>query len=72
MGSTRGLIGDSMAATVSLLAALKYPNIFSKAILQSPYVDEHVLAIVKDSQAQEHISIYHVVGTEENRSTYYG
>ncbi|CAM5188483.1 Enterochelin esterase-like enzyme OS=Ureibacillus acetophenoni OX=614649 GN=SAMN05877842_101269 PE=4 SV=1 [Ureibacillus acetophenoni] len=45
MGSTRALIGDSYwSATVSLLGVLKYPNIFSKAILQSPYVDEHVLS----------------------------
>lgn len=66
MGSTRGLIGDSMAATVSLLAALKYPNIFSKAILQSPYVDEHVLDIVKNTQNNGHISIYHIIGKEEN------
>ena len=65
MGSTRGLIGDSMAATVSLLAALKYPNIFSKTILQSPYVDENVLEIVQESQAHNHISIYHIIGKEE-------
>ncbi|SOC35128.1 alpha/beta hydrolase [Ureibacillus acetophenoni] len=67
MGSTRGLIGDSMAATVSLLAALKYPNIFSKAILQSPYVDEHVLDIVQNTQNNGHISIYHIIGKEENK-----
>jgi len=66
MGSTRGLIGDSMAATVSLLAALKYPNIFSKAILQSPYVDEQVLEIVNNSKAQSQISIYHIIGKLEN------
>ncbi|MFY3790372.1 alpha/beta hydrolase [Ureibacillus sp. MALMAid1270] len=65
MGSTRALIGDSMAATVSLLGVLKYPNIFSKAILQSPYVDEHVLSIVKESQTQSQLSIYHVIGKEE-------
>ncbi len=66
MGSTRGLIGDSMAATASLLACLKYPNIFSKAILQSPYVDEHVLSIVNEAKAVELVSVYHIVGKEEN------
>ena len=40
IGAGRGLIGDSLAATISLLTALKYPNIFGKVILHSPYVDE--------------------------------
>nr|WP_106783872.1 alpha/beta hydrolase-fold protein [Lysinibacillus timonensis] len=65
MGTTRGIIGDSMAATVSLLAALKYPNIFSKVILQSPYVDEHVLQIANESSSQDILSIYHIIGKEE-------
>ncbi|MGM9949350.1 MAG: alpha/beta hydrolase, partial [Lysinibacillus sp.] len=42
LGACRGLIGDSMAATVSLLAAIKYPHVFGKAILHSPYVDDLV------------------------------
>lgn len=67
LGATRGLIGDSMAATASLLAALKYPNIFSKAILQSPYVDEHVLNIVGQSNQMNAVSIYHIVGTGEDK-----
>ena len=67
LGSTRGLIGDSLAATASLLAALKYPNIFSKAILQSPYVDEHVLQIVEKTPLIHTLSIYHVIGTGEDK-----
>jgi len=67
LGSTRGVIGDSMAATVSLLAALKYPTIFSKAILQSPYVDEHVLKIVEESINMDAVSIYHVIGKGEDK-----
>ncbi|RHW39841.1 esterase family protein [Lysinibacillus yapensis] len=66
MGSTRGVIGDSMAATVSLLAALKYPNIFGKAILQSPYVDDYVLKSVENSPAKTALSIYHIIGTGED------
>lgn len=66
LGSSRGLIGDSMAATVSLLAAIKYPNIFSKAILQSPYVDEHVLNTVEQADKSNTISIYHIIGKEED------
>ncbi|BDH60913.1 hypothetical protein MTP04_10430 [Lysinibacillus sp. PLM2] len=66
LGTTRGVIGDSMAATVSLLVALKYPNIFSKVILQSPYVDEDVLNIVSQSSSQELLSIYHIIGKGEH------
>ncbi|KGR73707.1 alpha/beta hydrolase [Ureibacillus sinduriensis] len=67
LGSTRGVIGDSMAATVSLLAALKYPTIFGKAILQSPYVDEHVLKIVEESNIMNAVSFYHVIGKGEDQ-----
>lgn len=66
LGQTRGLIGDSMAATVSLLAAIKYPNIFGKAILHSPYVDDHVIERVKNAQHYKILSIYHVIGTDED------
>lgn len=64
--SSRGLIGDSMAATVSLLAAIKYPHIFGKVIMQSPYVDEHVLNIVNNSENMENLSIFHIVGKKED------
>lgn len=67
LGTSRGVIGDSMAATASLLAAFKYPNIFSKVILQSPYVDEFVLKAVEESNVQDKISIYHIVGTGEDK-----
>ena len=66
VGSTRGLIGDSMAATASLMAALKYPTIFGKVILQSPYVDEHVLEKVEKATLTNKFSIYHIIGTGEN------
>lgn len=67
LGSGRALIGDSMAATASLMAALKYPNIFSKVILQSPYVDDLVLKAVEEGKAQENLSIYHIIGKGENK-----
>lgn len=72
LSSCRGLIGDSMAATVSLLAALKYPNIFGKVILQSPYVDEHVLKIVEETETRESLMIYQTVGEQELKAiTFY-
>ena len=60
VGAGRGLIGDSLAATISLLTALKYPNIFGKTILHSPYVDNSVLEAVeatKDPRASRFITL---------------
>lgn len=65
-GSSRALIGDSMAATVSLMAAVNYPNIFGKAILQSPYVDEDVLKEVQNAKNTDLLSLYHIIGLREN------
>lgn len=65
MGSTRALIGDSLGATVALLAALQYPHTFGKVILQSPYVNDYVLKAV-ESLAEPHLlEIYHTVGSKE-------
>jgi enterochelin esterase-like enzyme len=66
LGSSRALIGDSMAATASLMAAVNYPNIFGKAILQSPYVDEHVLHEVHTASHTDLLSLYHIIGLREN------
>lgn len=67
MGLSRALIGDSQAATVSLLAAIAYPNIFGKVIMQSPYVDDAVLNKVREVKEPHAFSIYHVVGLGENQ-----
>lgn len=65
VGAGRGLIGDSLAATISLLTALKYPNCFGKVILHSPYVDDYVLEKVEAVKDPSAFSIYHVIGEEE-------
>lgn len=65
MGMSRAVIGDSMAATASLMAALKYPSIFGKVILQSPLVDEDVLKAVENFKDPGAISIYHIVGKKK-------
>ncbi|WP_066071256.1 alpha/beta hydrolase [Neobacillus soli] len=65
MGSTRALIGDSLGATVSLMTALQYPHTFGKVLLQSPYVDEQVLALVEDFSEAQLVEIYHVIGKLE-------
>ena len=65
-GSSRALIGDSMAATVSLMTAVNYPDIFGKAILQSPYVDVDVLNEVQNAKNTHLLSLYHIIGLREN------
>ena len=67
IGMSRALIGDSQAATVSLLAAIAYPNIFGKGILQSPYVDDEVLKKVHEIKDPNALSIYHVIGLGEHK-----
>lgn len=65
MGMGRALIGDSLAATVSLMAALQYPHTFGKVLLQSPYVNEHVLYAVTEFSEPSLLNIYHTVGEKE-------
>ena len=66
IGMGRALIGDSLAATVSLLAALSYPNIFGKVIMHSPLVNDEVLEKVEKHKDIHAFSLYHVIGNEEN------
>lgn len=67
MGATRALIGDSLAATVSLMTALQYPYTFGKVLLQSPYVDHQVINLAKRTLVHDLLDIYHVVGVEETK-----
>ena len=64
--SNRTIVGDSLAATISLLSALDYPQTFGQLILHSPYVNEAVLEAVEKYNGNEYITIYHVIGNEEN------
>lgn len=65
VGSSRLLIGDSLAASISLLTAAKYPNCFGKVALHSPFVDQKVLDAVNSVQNPGALSIYHVIGQKE-------
>ncbi|MGH2317290.1 esterase family protein [Planococcus sp. 4-30] len=65
VGMGRALIGDSLAATVSLMAALKYPNIFGRVILQSPKVGDEMLTAVEAFKSANSFTVYHVIGKEE-------
>lgn len=65
MGLGRAIIGDSLAATVSLKAALQFPHTFGKVILQSPFVSEEVIDDVAAFEQPHLLSIYHVIGKQE-------
>lgn len=65
VATARTLAGDSLAATVSLLAALEFPNLFGQVMMHSPYVDEDVLQAIKDCKKPDLLSLYHVVGIHE-------
>lgn len=65
VGNSRILIGDSLGATVSLMTAVMYPNIFGKVILQSPLVDDKVLQAVVDHPNPHLLDVYHIIGKGE-------
>ncbi|KYD10212.1 esterase family protein [Heyndrickxia sporothermodurans] len=69
VGNGRILIGDSLGATVSLMTAVKYPNIFGKVILQSPLVNDQVLQLVKNHPNPHLLDIYHIIGKGETEVT---
>lgn len=65
MGKSRTLLGDSLAGTLALMTAVRYPNTFGQVIMQSPYVDDVVLNKVKSGKSMQTIDIYHTIGTSE-------
>lgn len=65
MGQSRTLMGDSLAGTLALMTAIKYPNTFSNVIMQSPYVDETVIDSVQQAENIHSIDIYHTIGEAE-------
>ena len=69
LASSRVLMGDSMAGTASLMGVVHYPNIFGKAVMHSPYVDEHVLEKMGNVKHGDSIFLYHVIGLKEDQVT---
>ncbi|MDL4842958.1 alpha/beta hydrolase [Aquibacillus rhizosphaerae] len=65
VGGSRALMGDSLAGTLALMTATKYPNTFGKVIMQSPYVNQTVLDAVRSAGNLDAISFYHSIGTLE-------
>ncbi|UFU00595.1 esterase family protein [Radiobacillus kanasensis] len=65
IGGSRTLMGDSMAGTFALMAALRYPNTFGQVIMQSPFVNKTVMDSVSNAKFLDQLSIYHTVGNQE-------
>lgn len=63
----RGLIGDSLAATVSLMIATTYPHLFSRVAMHSPFSNETVIEAVTTLDDTLPFTFYHVIGTEEHK-----
>jgi len=63
--SSRVLLGDSLAGTLALMIAIKYPQIVGKIIIQSPYIDQTILQLTKDSENLSLLEIYHTIGEDE-------
>ncbi|WP_239673625.1 alpha/beta hydrolase [Mangrovibacillus cuniculi] len=66
IGNGRMLMGDSLAGTASLMIALQYPHTFGKVAVYSPYVNETVLSKVAEMSQPELLSVYHVIGDQED------
>ncbi|WP_100406828.1 esterase family protein [Bacillus solitudinis] len=64
LASGRTLAGDSLAGTVSFLAALKYPELFGQVMMHSPFVNATVLEALS-AFSPKSLSIYHVIGKLE-------
>ncbi len=65
LSQSRALMGDSLAGTIALLTAIKYPHTFGKVIMQSPLVDDSVLSLVEEAKKLDAIEMYHTIGTDE-------
>lgn len=65
LGTRFHLLGDSLAATIALLTALDHPTSFETLILQSPLVNDKVLALVKEKGKDLRAEIYHSIGVKE-------
>ncbi|WP_426381869.1 alpha/beta hydrolase-fold protein [Bacillus velezensis] len=68
VGYGRTMIGDSLGGTVSLMTAIDYPNMFGNVIMQSPYVDGHVLDAVRQSEDLKQISV--IIKSEKKKPAF--
>ncbi|MEJ7219663.1 esterase family protein [Staphylococcus gallinarum] len=66
VGNSRILLGASLAGSVALMTALSYPRVFSQVGMLSPQHDEVITTMFDRCQFQEQLTIWHIVGLEED------
>ncbi|RCW69765.1 enterochelin esterase-like enzyme [Saliterribacillus persicus] len=65
----RALMGDSLAGTLALMVAMRYPNTFGKVIMQSPFVNETVEHAVHNCEDLDKLTIFHSINEAETAVT---
>src|SRR5699024_7837543 len=61
----RALMGDSLAGTLAFMVATEFPNTFNKVIMQSPYINEHLVNRAKQAKNFTNLEVFHSIGLEE-------
>lgn len=65
LGIKYSLMGDSLAGTLALLAAIKHPHLFENIIIQSPLVTDEMLKLINKAEKIDQLTIYHTIGLKE-------
>ena len=60
-------MGDSLTGTLAFMISIKYPHIFSKMIIQSPYIDQTVIQGAENAEHLSQLDIYHTIGEAETK-----
>ncbi|MHC0552967.1 alpha/beta hydrolase-fold protein [Salinicoccus sp. CNSTN-B1] len=66
VGTSRTLMGESLAASFALSVAITYPATFSNVLALSPYVDDDFIARFESQSSLMHLDMYHTIGLEED------
>ncbi|WP_081834381.1 esterase family protein [Geomicrobium sp. JCM 19039] len=62
----RLLLGDSLSASLTLMACIQEPDTFQRAVMFSPYVDDTLLSLVANSDDLHRFTVYHTLGNKED------
>lgn len=69
VGTSRVLMGDSLAGSFAFSVAVTYPATFSQAVAFSPFVDEDFIGKFESQMMLMHLDLYHTIGLEEDDFT---
>ncbi|WP_411843656.1 alpha/beta hydrolase [Salinicoccus sp. HZC-1] len=66
VGTSRLLMGDSLAGSFAFSIAATYPATFSQALAFSPFVDDDFIEKFKEQTMLMHLDLYHTIGLDED------